>query len=75
MKKSNLILTVLLGLALAFSISLNYHLLKKQKHNTEMVQRVRPILEEMDTTYSLRNYEVMRVKLNYELKQWDGYEK
>lgn len=75
MKKLNLILTVLLGLAMAFSISLNYHLLKKQKHNTEMVQRVRPILEEMDTTYSLRNYEVMRVKLHNELKQWDAYDK
>lgn len=75
MKKLDLILTVLLGLALAFSISLNYHLLLKQKHNTEMVQRVQPILEEMDTTYSLRNYEVMRVKLYNELKQWDAYEK
>ncbi len=40
-----------------------------------MVQRVKPILEEMDTTYSLRNYEVMRVKLHNELKQWDAYEK
>lgn len=73
MKK--LILTVLMCLALVFSISLNYHLLQKQKHNTEMVQRVKPILEEMDTTYSLRNYEVMRVKLHNELKQWDAYEK
>lgn len=75
MKKLDLILAVLLGLVLSFSISLNYHLLLKQKHNTEMVQRVQPILEEMDTTYSLRNYEVMRVKLHNELKQWDGYEK
>ena len=67
MKKSNLILTVLLGLLLAFSISLNFSFLQEQKHNTQMVERVLPILEEMDT---LRNYEVQRVKLYNCLKEW-----
>lgn len=35
-----------------------------------MVEHVLPILEEMDTTYSLRNYEVQRVKLYNCLKEW-----
>lgn len=36
----------------------------------QFVNRVTPILEEMDTTYTLRNYEVMRVKLHNETKEW-----
>lgn len=41
------------------------------KTSKEFVTRVNPILEEMDTTYSLRNYEVMRVKLYNEVKRWE----
>ena len=40
------------------------------KKGTEFVTRVNPILEEMDTTYSLRNYEVLREKLHTECKEW-----
>ena len=36
----------------------------------QFVQKVTPILEEMDTTYTLRKYEVMRVKLHNETKEW-----
>lgn len=36
----------------------------------QFVQKVTPILEEMDTTYTLRNYEVMRLKLHNETKEW-----
>lgn len=47
------------------------------KTSKEFVTRVNPILEEMDTTYSLRNYEVLREKLHNECKEWraeDGKE-
>lgn len=41
------------------------------KTSKEFVTRVSPIIEEMDTTYSLRNYEVMREKLHNEVKRWE----
>lgn len=41
------------------------------KTSKEFVTRVNPILEEMDTTYSLRNYECLRVKLHNEVKSWE----
>ena len=41
------------------------------KTSKEFVTRVNPILEEMDTTYSLRNYECLRVKLYNETKRWE----
>lgn len=43
------------------------------KRDTEFITRVNPILQEMDTTYSLRNYEVLRARLHNEVKEWDGY--
>lgn len=45
------------------------------KRDTEFITRVNPILQEMDTTYSLRNYEVLRARLHNEVKEWDGYDK
>lgn len=41
------------------------------KKGTEFVTKVNPILEEMDTTYSLRNYEVLRARLHNECKRWE----
>lgn len=41
------------------------------KTSKEFVTRVNPILQEMDTTYSLRNYECLRVKLHNETKRWE----
>ena len=55
---------------LACSLTLNFFQLRKEKKHTQMVEHVLPILEEMDTTYSLRNYEVQRVKLYNCLKEW-----
>ena len=43
------------------------------KTSKEFITRVNPILQEMDTTYSLRNYEVLRARLHNEVKEWDGY--
>lgn len=66
MKKKLTVLCVML----ACSLTLNLFQLRKEKSHTQMVERVLPICEEMDTTYTLRNYEVQRVKLHNCLKEW-----
>ncbi len=81
MKKD--LLQILFFLVFAVSVALNVMQYREARNHTalitvtEFVTKVNPILEEMDTTCSLRNYEVLREKLYNECKVWraeDGKE-
>lgn len=47
------------------------HFYSNYKKDKEFIENISPILQEMDTTYSIRNYDVMRVKLYDEIRKWE----
>ena len=69
MKKINFINYLLLVAAIAL-IALDVILYKRYKSSENFIKVITPIIEERDTTYSLRNYEVLTDSINKLYKDW-----
>ncbi len=73
MEKLNFKHYLLLVAAIAI-IALDVLLYIRWKSSENFVKFIKPVIEERDTTSSLRNYEVLRDSVNKCYKQWEDGE-
>ena len=65
------LLVVLITITLVYTVKLD-------QHNKQLIKTVKPLLEERDTTSSLRNYEVLTDSITNVCLKWvngDEYDK